>query len=277
MRKIQYMPVCRCSKCEYCRQKQRKDWAKRMIAEWKYGFRFAYFLTLTYDEFSIPLKVDYDSGIVQYDVCKRDIQLFLKRFRRYFVKVTGAIRYFCVSELGDRTQRPHYHMILFCEKPVSQNEMKAMMLKTWQKGFILDASIVRSAAAFYYIANYMYKDANGIKSFRLSSRRPAIGLCYVKARKKWHHEIGKLYEHSYFPCASYNGFQASIPRYLKDKLYTRLEKQYILDCRSGDLAYALHCFMQEKGLFSQIEVDKYNEAWVRNQCRIIREKLKRKH
>ena len=39
MRKIQYMPVCRCGKCEYCRQKQRKDWAKRMIAEWKYGFR----------------------------------------------------------------------------------------------------------------------------------------------------------------------------------------------------------------------------------------------
>lgn len=276
-KKAVYRPICGCGKCEYCRQSQRRAWAKRMMAEWRYGYRFAYFLTLTYDDFSIPLTSDSDSMIVRPDVSKRDVQLFLKRFRKRFERVTGHIRYFCVSELGDQTLRPHYHIILFTEKPVTKTELKAMMLATWQNGVILDASVVRSNAAFYYISNYLYKQTGNCQMFRLSSRRPALGLAYISARRRWHHKSGWLHDRCYFPLASHDGNFASLPRYLKDRLYSKSERQYIRDYHSREQADALRDFMRSKGLKTQKGVDEFNRSYVANECIKIRKQLKQKH
>lgn len=276
-KKVSYRPICHCGKCEYCRQTQRRAWAKRMMAEWRYGFKFAYFLTLTYDDFHLPLTSDPDSMIIRPDVNKRDVQLFLKRFRKRYGRVTGSIRYFCVSELGDQTLRPHYHIILFTEKPVSKSELKLMMLETWQNGVILDASAVRSNAAFYYISNYLYKQTGNCKMFRLSSRRPAIGLCYVSARRSWHHKPGWLHDRCYFPMASFDGIHASLPRYLKDKLYTKDERYYIRCYHDRQQADALRDFMAKKCFKTQEDVDRFSSDYVRNECIKIRKQLKQKH
>lgn len=45
---------------------------------------------------------------------KRDVQLFLKRLRKYVYKNTRErLRYFIVGEYGPKTYRPHYHLLLF--------------------------------------------------------------------------------------------------------------------------------------------------------------------
>lgn len=41
---------------------------------------------------------------------KRHYQLFFKRLRKWYGK---PIRYFGTGEYGSKTQRPHYHFIIF--------------------------------------------------------------------------------------------------------------------------------------------------------------------
>ena len=86
-----------CGKCPSCVQNKALEWTARLLKEseeWKY----AYFLTLTYDDSHIK------------DLNKRDLQLFLKRFR----KSTGfELAYYINGEYGESTFRPHYHAIFF--------------------------------------------------------------------------------------------------------------------------------------------------------------------
>ena len=47
------------------------------------------------------------------------MQLFLKKYRK-----KQQIKYFYVGELGETTQRPHYHCIIFGELPKDLKECK---------------------------------------------------------------------------------------------------------------------------------------------------------
>lgn len=58
-------------------------------------------VTLTYSDDHLP-----EHGNLVY----RDFQLFLKRLRR---RVGVPVRFFCGGEYGDRTDRPHFHSLLF--------------------------------------------------------------------------------------------------------------------------------------------------------------------
>lgn len=64
-----------------------------------------WFVTLTYDDEHLPLS---PSGLptLRYS----DVQKFLKRLR---TNSGQKFRYFAASEYGDRTQRPHYHLIIY--------------------------------------------------------------------------------------------------------------------------------------------------------------------
>ena len=92
-----------CGKCMNCLTNRRESWIIRLIEEFK--TKKATFLTLTYN----------DENLVYADgekptLSKRDVQLFLKRLRKSLKK---SIKYYCVGEYGTRTNRPHYHFILF--------------------------------------------------------------------------------------------------------------------------------------------------------------------
>ena len=62
------------------------------------------FLTLTFDDLHLPA-----SGSVNV----RDVQLFLKRFRKALTYRNMKIRFFACGEYGDKNLRPHYHLIIF--------------------------------------------------------------------------------------------------------------------------------------------------------------------
>lgn len=93
-----------CGQCMPCRITKRQSWTFRILAEmleWPY----VYFVTLTYDDVHLP---EWGS------LCSRDLTLFFKRLRkRGFV-----FRYFAVGEYGDRTYRPHYHVVFYSESPI---------------------------------------------------------------------------------------------------------------------------------------------------------------
>ena len=83
----------------------------------------AYFITLTYNDESLPrTKEGYPT------LLKKQVQDYIKRLRNAHVaylkkeqrkvhneyKITGKpIRYYAVGEYGSQTRRPHYHILLF--------------------------------------------------------------------------------------------------------------------------------------------------------------------
>lgn len=98
-----------CGQCIGCRISYARDWALRCQHEaHMYSLKKlpSSFLTLTYDEKHCPK----DKSLVP-----NDLTLFLKRLREYYSRVYNKkdIRYFACGEYGERTYRPHYHMILF--------------------------------------------------------------------------------------------------------------------------------------------------------------------
>ena len=100
-----------CGTCVGCRTDRATHWANRCSHEastWTHN----QFITLTYDDEHLPPK-----GHLK----PRDLQLFLKRLRRYGDSSSSSlnrdcragIRFFACGEYGTHTARPHYHAILF--------------------------------------------------------------------------------------------------------------------------------------------------------------------
>ena len=91
-----------CGQCVGCRLEKSRQWAIRCMHESSMHEQNC-FLTLTFDDDALR-----DRGNVS--VTRRDVQLFFKRLR----KRTGVkLRYYYCGEYGDKSNRPHYHAIIF--------------------------------------------------------------------------------------------------------------------------------------------------------------------
>lgn len=88
-----------CGKCVACRVNRAQGWAMRLCHELTTWKGCACFLTLTYDDDSLP-----EGGFL----VKRDLQLFFKRLRKLY-----KVKYYACGEYGETYFRPHYHVILF--------------------------------------------------------------------------------------------------------------------------------------------------------------------
>ena len=129
----------------------------------------AYFLTLTYDdEHKKNLNI-------------RDMQLFFKRYRK-----KKALKYFYVGELGEKTQRPHYHAIIFAPLPDDLKESKTEtknghkqyeskeITKLWGNGLIKISKMELPLVG--YITKYMLKNGNKKEFVSGWSRKPPLGI-----------------------------------------------------------------------------------------------------
>lgn len=153
-----------------CRIRKRDEWTLRILLEAKLHV-WSSFFTLTYDENSLP-----EDGSLKVS----DLQLFLKRLRKHFR--TGAIRYFISGEYGPRTDRPHYHGVLFGVHPLV---LEDSLDKAWKNGFTTVSSLTPQRAR--YVAKYTTKQAltsplSGTtrkREFSIQSRNPALGVTYL--------------------------------------------------------------------------------------------------
>jgi len=88
-----------CGGCFGCRLSRASSWVARLYGE-SLSHEASSFLTLTYDDEHLP-----PFGGLRYE----DLQETFRRMRR-----TGLqFRFFAVGEYGDRTLRPHYHVLMF--------------------------------------------------------------------------------------------------------------------------------------------------------------------
>ena len=86
-----------CRQCWECKQTRANEWAVRCTLELKDHKRSS-FITLTYDDNPIILDIE-------------DLQKFIKRLRKEIAPI--KIRYFAAGEYGEKSLRPHWHLIIF--------------------------------------------------------------------------------------------------------------------------------------------------------------------
>lgn len=176
-----------CGQCMPCLFNRRRMWTHRIMLEAAQHGDNA-FVTLTYDEDHNPVTL-----------IKRDLQLFMKRFRESIAPT--KVRFYGVGEYGERTERPHYHLALFgwsrCRRwHPKQSAFERVgctcfacsrIREAWLLGGIDNGAL--SVESAQYVAGYVTKKmtnkndplvrkalGNRDPEFCLMSRRPGIGV-----------------------------------------------------------------------------------------------------
>jgi len=187
-----------CGKCPECLQKKKLNWIARCLAE-KETSNNAYFITLTYD----------DSHITHHLFPEiTEIQKFINRLRKYI-----KCRYLAVGELGDKSNRSHYHMILYTEEKLDDLSLlkrglyplfrSVLLEKCWDnKGFV-SVGMCTSASIAYTIGYIVSKDKKTV--FKCQSQ--GLGSKYF-SKLEDRYSIGLGYGRE---------VTISLPRYLKEK------------------------------------------------------------
>lgn len=147
-----------CGKCVGCKLKKSSEWATRIMHEARYHKQTS-FLTLTYQTESLPPNGTLD---------KSHFVGFIKRLReRLREKGHAKLKYYMCGEYGDKTERPHYHAILFGwfphdaviadNNPGAANPLwrSAFLEEVWGLGRVLVGHVTESSAA--YVARYTMK------------------------------------------------------------------------------------------------------------------------
>ena len=243
--------VVRCEKCLDCLQHRQAGWITRLSEEFRRSPDGVYFVTLTYDDDHLPMRViggENFAVISSSDIIKfnRDLR---KRFQQGFFLDDSLSRlgfsseasrislppdvhykYYITSEYGPDTKRPHYHG-LFSSLPEDEFLVFALLNAVWAKGFIT-CEKARAAGAAAYVSKYLVNNSLVPIDERLPRPRAwmskGLGDLYLESERvvEWHRSAPV--EHQY---ALVNGRRAILPRYYRDRIYDDSMKDEILeDC-----------------------------------------------
>lgn len=175
-----------CGQCIGCRLDRARQWAVRIGQETQMH-DVSCFLTMTYDDLHLPPATLPGGSLV-----KKHVQDFFKRLR--FSLLPDKIRYFVCGEYGEKSNRAHYHAIVFgywpsdakchgkakCGEPLF---VSSRLESIWGFGFCAFGKVTFESAE--YVAKYTlnavtgeYRDAvylDKVPPFCTMSRRPGIG------------------------------------------------------------------------------------------------------
>jgi len=183
-----------CGSCLGCRLQRATHWAHRCMHEAQY-FDHNAFVTLTYDDSHVP-----PDG----NLSPKALQLFIKRVRKDADSPCGVldcpggggVRFFACGEYGERTGRPHYHVLFFNLRfrdavRVGNNLYEsAALARLWPYGGHRIGTVTARSAM--YCAKYSCKsmgpacDSDGVvrvKPFARMSRNPGLGTRWLRENR----------------------------------------------------------------------------------------------
>jgi len=163
-----------CKQCIGCRLERSRQWAVRLMHEIPFH-KGACFLTLTYDEKSLPFFWKDDTP-VRSTLMKTHLQEFWKKLRaRNEYHGKAKIKYFACGEYGEEKGRPHYHAALYgsvglCGRKPKRTETRPSrsggrqfthsdIAACWPHGDHTISELTFESAA--YIARYILKKVTG--------------------------------------------------------------------------------------------------------------------
>lgn len=204
-----------CGRCLACRLSYANEWSTRLKLESSL-YNYNLFLTLTYDDDHLPESayVDYVTGEFHLsEVSKLDISRFLKALRQKLQKDFNwhGVRFFGSLEYGDKTDRPHAHLILMNLPEqlqrylifLSRNSRGDTLYKCpyldqiWKRGFVTVGQVTSESIG--YTARYCLKKVSAFEQTcdrpqpcAVMSRRPGIGEPYFDKHKDSIELTGKV-------------------------------------------------------------------------------------
>lgn len=216
-----------CGKCYECIKQRINQLITRVNIEISKHSNFAFFLTLTYNDYNLPIKecVDEETGEFYYvqSVVKKDVQDFMKRLRirlsRKGFDPKNDLKVFYISEYGfskTDNKRPHYHLIIFFDK-VPFNEFYDFCVSCWDKGVVtLDKVLperVRYMCTAHATASRLFPNPKGSDT-PFSHWSKGLGTPTDKQ------QIKLLRQNN---CYVDGNYSFPFDRYLRSKLYTEDE------------------------------------------------------
>lgn len=188
-----------CGKCIDCLSTRVSDWVYRLKIENQHC-EHAAFVTLTYDDTFLPSK-----GV--------DVSHLQKHFKR-IRKRLNSFRYYGIGEYGTKTNRPHYHYLMFTDDNVTLSQLRTIISECWNFGFNVVKSV--TTGRIVYVISYLkaqHCPDGKNKPFCVMSKRPAIGyqvledpfFCQTLKDRDFQYLISK-------------GHKIHVPRYYKKKL-----------------------------------------------------------
>lgn len=200
--------ACSCGKCIECLKDYQNEWTFRLQQETKHSqsvFKFE----LTYDDESLL----FDSKTKTAVVCRKHVQNFFKRLRKSIEPY--KIRYFGISEYGGKTNRPHYHVIIWNLPCKNIFEADALVQRSWYYGHV--RTRVLNFQGIRYVCKYLNKIDNrdhAVKPFRFMSTHPAIGSQYLTP------EIIRFHlDNSAYYVVNQAYYKQKMPRYYRKKIF----------------------------------------------------------
>jgi hypothetical protein len=201
-----------CGKCPACYKRRVSEWSFRLTQEGRCSTS-SHFITLTYDTQHVPITA---KGYM--NLCKRDTELFFKRLRKLNV---NKLKYYIVGEYGGKSDRPHYHIILF------NADIKTIQM-AWQLGSVHYGQV--SGASIGYTLKYMSKTskipkhANDDRIPQFGRMSKGLGGNYLSnSMVQWH----KADKNNRMYCNLQDGKKIGMPRYYKNKIYEEVERKAI--------------------------------------------------
>lgn len=207
-----YVP---CGKCLPCRIARSREWSLRCMHEFT-SWNDACFVTFTYDDANLPA----NSTLVL-----SDFQNFWKRLRKLLGK--RKIRYYGCGEYGERSDRPHYHAVIFGLSVEDAHTLIGLSSdsrfqylnkeRTWNKGFIFVGTVTYDSIRYVtqYIDKKYSKEMNE-HVYYSQNRIPPFQVCSIGIGKQFCDKEGERMKKDLF--TSYKGVKYSIPRYYRKRL-----------------------------------------------------------
>lgn len=240
--RLDKIPVA-CGKCPPCKIRRVNSWVFRLQEEDKISSS-AYFVTLTYEHYHVPLT---ESGFMT--LCKRDFQLFMKRLRKLS---NNKLRYYAVGEYGTNNWRPHYHVILF-----NLEGVRRLPDGSFQSDLIENAwSAVNSVGVYSsigqihigevtsdsiaYTCKYIDKPAR-VPVHKRDDRVPEFSLMSKGLGKSFiTPAVQKFFKEDLSRCfvIKEGGYKIALPKYFRDKLLTDAEKELAVSIIASSVADA---------------------------------------
>lgn len=217
-----------CGKCPPCKKKRRNNWSLRLEKEIGQS-KSACFMTLTYAEAPISFN---GHPTLQRD----DFTLFIKRLRKCAPKTpyikkngstgyTSSLKYYAVGEYGTKYLRPHYHIILFGLHPHFLKRPNKVA-NIWGHGSIDIAEC--NIRTINYVTSYVMQgswvptqdDDDRVAHFATMSKN--LGISYLTPQTVKFH-----ISHMLNAVIGQGGQYQQLPRYYKDKIFSREEKKQL--------------------------------------------------
>lgn len=148
-----------CGQCTPCRINRRRLWTHRLVLE-SYKHEHSCFVTLTYNDEHLPT-----GG----NLSPADLRNYIKRLRKLCSPI--KLRFYAVGEYGDRTQRPHYHLLVYgIGEGHTQTIADAWSIAGKALGHVVVGTLTFESAG--YVSGYVTKKMTKADDPRLNGRHP---------------------------------------------------------------------------------------------------------